>query len=635
MNKTSTTDKGDVASIFTDFSICSWMIDELHLTGSALLLFAYIFSMTVDNMHPTATSLSTLTKISGLTRQTITRSIDKLPYIIKNASQDNDKGFYAYYYYRVDSFALLSFLESLGKDIYRDYIQSFKNEIFEKFECTENIETDLVAYLNDVINISNKSFSEQFAQHQTVRELANLDTDYSSFKEAVTALTKKNMSFYDWVKAINILAETSKQISETSSEETVAHSNNTTTKESNVRNTKHKPGGKNPADLGLGGTFAKKEQLNKTKEATKSLLSPDKKVDKTAVKMEKRNQSMQPYKDIALNYVLTECDNNQELLEQLYNYIETCIFRSVTGSSAIINMVQFKEQLKELSKFTYVEDRIDTVHKAFMNGYRSICYAKQWEIDKVNIRREGEKSVPKLIDDFMVHYNNDEQIKDIVTKYWSTVSISRGLTSEQFKTMLELAAKANLPKNILYDIVNDAYAHGYTKWSLDKAVSVMDNDKPVARKHAFVIGVPNDEDDQTVVTTLEEREKAVDEMCLKYCLLLNPELKDSLMKYVKESSVGQKMSYKQVCSAITLLVQRRNSEADMVKCVQNAIEHNYPELCLPDSNLDNIIKKSYRNVDEFVDFMVRQRRTRCKEYMRLHPEDPRIKDMERLFQPTT
>ena len=92
--KPSTNKESDLEPTTNDFTICTWMIDELHLVGSGLVLFAYIYAQTMNNMHPSTTSLLALTRISGLTKQTVSRAIDKLPYIIKNASQDNDKGFY-------------------------------------------------------------------------------------------------------------------------------------------------------------------------------------------------------------------------------------------------------------------------------------------------------------------------------------------------------------------------------------------------------------------------------------------------------------------------------------------------------------------------------------------------------------
>ena len=56
----------------------SWMRTVLRLCGSELLIFSYIFSQTFDSSHRCYACLIDMEDWFGVTRQTISRNIDRL-----------------------------------------------------------------------------------------------------------------------------------------------------------------------------------------------------------------------------------------------------------------------------------------------------------------------------------------------------------------------------------------------------------------------------------------------------------------------------------------------------------------------------------------------------------------------------
>ena len=74
----------------------SWMREVLDLTGIELTIFSYIFDRTFDKVHKCWTCLSDMESWFGVTRQTISRNMEKLvqkKYIYKFSQKDSQKEF--------------------------------------------------------------------------------------------------------------------------------------------------------------------------------------------------------------------------------------------------------------------------------------------------------------------------------------------------------------------------------------------------------------------------------------------------------------------------------------------------------------------------------------------------------------
>ena len=85
--------------IMPNFIVWNWMMSALKLTGNDILLFAYVYSQSFDNKHYTTVSMTTLASWLGLTRQTVVKHLENLPFVQKYVSQDGSNGFYTFNYF--------------------------------------------------------------------------------------------------------------------------------------------------------------------------------------------------------------------------------------------------------------------------------------------------------------------------------------------------------------------------------------------------------------------------------------------------------------------------------------------------------------------------------------------------------
>ena len=634
-----------LTSMTHDFPIHLWMIDELHLTGTNLILFAYIFAQSLDVAHPGTTSLKVLSAITGLSKQTLSRALDKLPYVVKNVSQDNDKGFYVYNYYRIDVHKLLRFLKSLNKDIYREFINSFRQLLIERHIGDAN---DVESHFDNLsVNNStvNSSDSAKFTEMRTLQDLLTVDINNMSFKEVVQTLNKLHDNNSSLVALlVGLLAgsdstkfEVNKNVEPVKiNNESI--DNNTSDKAINdvsatELETKHKHKAIFRAKDRLEPlTKVKSAQKDKTRQASRSLLNDRKQSSSDKEKqlrrdkrMNERNEAIQPYKDAALNFVLTNCDNNQELLNLLYNHIETCVFNTKTGKSSRLNLFQYQEQLKIFAKYQYVDDMLESVRYCIANSYSSMVMEQPWSIEKKNRQRDLELSIPKVIDDFVAKYDNNETLKDLLSKYSSKLQQSRGIDADQFRGRLATLEKSGMTTQQLIAEVENTYIHGYLSWSFEYGNNLGTKHSPFQNMDLCL--PENSYPSKTsVVSTVEERERAIDDMWKKYYLYMNTDLKEALLKYVREVPAGCAKTYQEVCECIDNLVHRRFTDSDMLSAVTTAIDNNYPELCRKDFEKEEKLKKQFRTIQEFVDCVTEERRRLCRQSRRIQ-DDPKFAGM--------
>jgi predicted alpha/beta-fold hydrolase len=107
---------------------------------------------------------------------------------------------------------------------------------------------------------------------------------------------------------------------------------------------------------------------------------------------------------------------------------------------------------------------------------------------------------------------------------------------------------------------------------------------------------------------------------------MNTDLKDALLKYVREVPAGCVKTYNEVCECIDNLVHRRFTDSDMLSAVTTAIDNNYPELCRKDFEKEEKLKKQFRTIQEFVDLATEERHRLCRQSRRIQ-DDPKFAGM--------
>ena len=605
------TEVNNTEVLLPQISIDAWMIAELHLTGNSLVVFAYLFAQTFDNVHPYQTSSKVLSKLCNVTPQTLARTIEKLPFIIRNISQDNPKGFYVYNYYRIDIEKLLSYLEGLGNDTYKCYIQMYR----ERLEKTFVNESDTVE--THIQQLTNGNKTEQTGNFYASQHVFDSNfTPEDSLENRLFYLLSRNSLFRSYVEQICKDLYPSTNESKDNQVTNTNNSNNSIT--DNTQSHSHKA--KNPVQLGCKPT--KQQKITQTKNASKTLL-PKKTKNRltTEEKILKRNEMVKKLKDEAISYVLQTADNNQELLELLYNYIEEVLFAKDTDYN-VISFNQFKAMLFELGKIKDIDYQIQMVRTAYTAKYRTLSYKTPDEIKKINKKYTDNVEALKLIKQFSIDYNY-EGFEELLQSYWSEVWSESSRNLGQFKRMLQQLRDAKLEPVKLYEVVESAYTHKWYSW-------VFETNNYAARRHSpfenMDLCLPENNPIPTSKSTVEEREKAIDDMWKKYYLYMNTDLKDALLKYVREVPAGCVKTYNEVCECIDNLVHRRFTDSDMLSAVTTAIDNNYPELCRKDFEKEEKLKKQFRTIQEFVDLATEERRRLCRQSRRIQ-DDPKFAGM--------
>lgn len=115
--------------------VWSWM-SALDLSGVELLIFAFIFSTSFDNVHRCYTSLTDMENWFGLTRQAVSRRIQSLVdkgYIIKYVTTQKEQSFIKHNSYSVNMANITDICSSCDDTIYDNFMTSYGNILKQKF----------------------------------------------------------------------------------------------------------------------------------------------------------------------------------------------------------------------------------------------------------------------------------------------------------------------------------------------------------------------------------------------------------------------------------------------------------------------------------------------------------------------
>ena len=337
--------------------IWSWMRTVLDLSGTELLLFAFIFSQTFDNVHKVQTCLSEMESWFGITRQTISRNVDSMcskNYVIKETYQDSINPMIKHNTYRVHIEFITQLCEDSDYSSYNNFLDSYRHVLKQKFpEDSKTIDE----YLEDLSTWhKNKDTSVKIK----LCELARL----------VSHTYDPDVSVSDALSKINKTEKTLHKSRESS--------------------------------------FIQKdfpEPSEQTSTSAKKLFSEPKKKSKKAL----HNEWDIAKREMSHNFVYMRVGGNEELHELLNNFLDTDNGRSYTP-------IQWEQQLENLYRYGRTPERmIEGVRTTFMNNYRSLYLVDKSEVDiveKLNevdvyVAKEGENS--EELKDLLCSYITDVQ----------------------------------------------------------------------------------------------------------------------------------------------------------------------------------------------------------------------------------
>ena len=316
----------------------SWMREVLELTGTELLLFSYIFAQTFDKVHKCWTCLADMEVWFGITRQTISRNIDKLVeknFIKKICKADDNKFFIKHNCYFANIDYITELCENSDYDHYQNFLDSYRNILKQKFpEDGKQIDE----YLNE---LSSWHQNKDIKVCITLNELAKL-------------LSSNN--------------ETGNNISEMLD---IIH------KEKKEKRTAEKE-------------YIIKESSNNIEQPDPVLFEKPKK--KRTSKKAQREEWYLTKKEMSSSFVMLNAGGDSELQMLLDNFLDTDNGRSYTP-------IQWEQQLDNLYRYGRTVPRmIEGVRNSFMNNYRALYIPDRNEVDielklaEINtyVRDEGE-----------------------------------------------------------------------------------------------------------------------------------------------------------------------------------------------------------------------------------------------------
>lgn len=108
--------------------VWAWMRTVLGLAGTEILIFSYIYSLSFDSVHKCYTPLCDMEKWFGITRQTISRNIDRLEsknYIIKDTMTDKYNKMIKHNSYCVNMPVVTDLCEQSDYDSYKNFLDSY------------------------------------------------------------------------------------------------------------------------------------------------------------------------------------------------------------------------------------------------------------------------------------------------------------------------------------------------------------------------------------------------------------------------------------------------------------------------------------------------------------------------------
>lgn len=551
-----------------NFVVWDWMREALGLSGANLMIFAYVFSQSFDGIHYSTTSLSTMEKWFGITRQTISRNLDKMSYVTKLTYVNSEQNNFKYNYYRVDMEAVLALCEKAGTTIYENFMLSYKNILLLKFPEDEK---QIDSYFDVMLGwhrATNKEYNVSFqAIAAIVDMLQNID-DTTSFEEALNNVTHQPVNF---ITPDIVTAELTNTIPEVEPEEVKPV---VTTPEKPVK----KPGKFKAMDV----------------------LKPAK--PKKESKQARRNREHADMIAMTEEFVVMYGENNEELREVLLNYLDYRVSTFITPAQWSANLSIFRKVHKTVSEM------ITGATTSLAAGYRQLAY----ENKQVVASDDNKTKRAIVVDKFMTDINEtDTTLKELLLKYSNEVATRRDVSPDQFAILLDNLHRICPTTEQKIESVRSAYA---SNWSA------------LAYVNRFNNTASTDLDD----VDREAKLVVINEFFIKGFYFLTPEIKDLLVQYVTDTKSGRSMSVNKFELALEFLRLHCPTDAGKITAIKSAIFKDTDYLCREDFNDTKQAKQSFMSLENRARSMDRNRQQKAHREYLINPEDPRFKDFPDL-----
>lgn len=565
------TDKLHSAPQMPNFVVWNWMREALELSGTNLMIFAYVYSQSFDGVHYSTTSLSTMEKWFGITRQTISRNLERMPYVKKLTYVNPEVNNFKYNYYRVDMEEILKICMNKGTSIYDDFMLSYKNILLLKFPEDDK---EIDDYFDTMLNwhkLSNATYTVDFKTITTIVDMLMNSSvpEEKSFRSIIETLSKNNIS-QGYISDSEVLKDT---VSPTDASEPPPE----------ISNTVEKPK--------VTGKFKATELFKPTKPKKES-------------KQARLNRERAEMDAMTRDFVLTYADNNSELLDILDAYLDFRVTSFITPAQWSANLKLFRKVHKT------VPEMISGATTALAAGYRKLAYENQQTIIADNYKFERNN----LVKEFVANYGEgNADLESVLLKYSEEVADRKNVTPNQFSVLLKNLHKLCPTTEQKLESVTNAYASG---WSA------------LAYANRF-----NDCTTSSASNTVIDKDKKlsiIDKFFTDGFYYLTPEIKELLIQYITETKSGRNMSANRFSLSLDFLRLHCPLEEHKITAIKEAILKDTEYLCREDFNDTKQAKKAYNSLENRAYNMDRNRKQTAHRYYMEHPTDPRFVDFPDL-----
>lgn len=583
--------------IVPNFIVWNWMISGLKLCGIDIMLFAYIYSQSFDNKHYTTASMTTLANWFGLTRQTLVKHIENLPFVEKLVSQEHINGFYTFNYFKVNMDALTMFMIQSDHQIYSDFLDAYedvlkagfpkdKDAIHEYFRAFKNwhggMGEDILNVFQNVIRVGN--------------ELRYITKDYDDvpFVEALGTVYEVGKKVEGWTDILN-----GKYINNSNNSAT----EHTEPKPTNISTppTTASKSNKIPATV-LMNKFGKK-----TKRTGLVRFANEKKSD---LNKESVNAHIEKLKDIVTNFVITEADNNSELLDLLYSYVITWGGKGITYTSLKASL----DLLKNAS--ITVDDMIMFCRKAVAKNTKTLISTNDKQVQQNTAKKSLLQSCETIVSKYVENEaDNNIELKNIILQYISDILITKNkiTVAGQLNQHLETLSNCCTTTESKINSVKRSYMNGWLAMAYEGANTNSGNGTS-----NIVNGIEVD---------MKAKEQLIEDNKHKCYLYMYPQIQEALLNYIHNTVNGKSMTADKFKINLDFLMLHRFTIDTIVAAINEATLKNYAYLCLDDYNNTKLVLKRYISLERCLEYANRVRKQDCEEAYRKNPNDERFVDM--------
>ena len=641
-----------------NFVVWEWMRTGLKLSGLSIMLFALIFSQSFDENHACNITLTAMERWFGVTRQTLSRNIEKLPCIKKGISKRNTEGelSYSHNYYYVDMPAIMKICEKVGDTVYDDFMQAYEQILILKFP---NDKTQIESYFKQIKSWHNEGneTTEQTTVERAVVRLANSvnidNTQYDghTFMSAMGDISNKLDGILSWVKRSvnevtvpnpiiippditssssspptnnpqtslstetqfsNYVADATVNINNINTDNSVnadSYRENTQTPTNPNTQQPNNPTTKTPTNPNTQAVEKERKPGRLSGKQLAEACAPKPKKRKTKEKKEaEKNKMIDICMKMTSDFVNTYYEGDEELLTVLNKFLMFKFEKPFTVD-------RWDTQLNILRKVKYeLTELISKVEASYTSGYAMVGYDAAERIAKDKNATMRTKSIARAVDEFLNKDGNkcSDKLAEAVKEYCNDfIATQTELKASQVSAILHTLDDYSEEEQI--KLIKAAYSHGWK---------------------SFVFNNNNNYGNNTVnkaPTDMKEKEKLIDKFIYDNYLFLWDGLKSLLLDYIQNTSNGSSMTAKTFESKLNSFALHCVTSGSAITSLKDAVANNYPNLCREDFDDTKKANEVFGGLEKRKIAMLNSRKLDCSNAYKNNKNDSRFNGVDESY----